>query len=143
MPETRTVLDYWAEAEFWGEMGTFLLLVLGSLGLALLFGVPAGILLSRLRRTADPVIAALGLLQTFPSLALLGLLIPVVGVGQPAAVLLAVVYSLFPVVLNTYVGIIQVPAAIRDAARGMGMTNGQILWRVDLPMALPVVLAGV
>src|SRR5262249_20240431 len=81
--------------------------------------------------------------QTFPSLALLGLLIPLLGVGQPAAIFLAVVYSLFPVVMNTYVGITQVPPAIRDAARGMGMTEGQILRRVELPLALPLLLAGV
>jgi osmoprotectant transport system permease protein len=135
--------DIWTTAEFWEQTATFLLLVLGSLGIALLIGLPVGILLTRLRRISGPVIAVLGLLQTFPSLALLGLLIPLVGVGQPAAIFLAVVYSLFPVVLNAYVGITQVPVAVRDAARGMGMTEGQILRQVELPLALPVLLAGV
>jgi osmoprotectant transport system permease protein len=137
------MLEIWATAEFWKQTATFLLLVLGSLGIALLIGIPVGIALTRLRRISSPVIAMLALLQTFPSLALLGLLIPLLGVGQPAAIFLAVVYSLFPVVLNTYVGITQVSPSIRDAARGMGMTEGQILARVELPIALPVLLAGV
>jgi osmoprotectant transport system permease protein len=137
------MLDLWMTGEFWDQTVTFLSLVLGSLGMALLVGIPFGILLTRLPRASGPVLAALGLLQTFPSLALLGLLIPVIGLGQPAAIFLAVIYSLFPVVLNTHVGVTQVPAAIRDAARGMGMTEGQILRRVELPLALPVILAGV
>src|SRR5437660_1157275 len=139
----ESLLDFWTTSEFWGETSTFLSLVLGSLGIALLIGIPVGILLTRLRRISGPVIAVLALLQTFPSLALLGLLIPVIGIGQPAAIFLAVAYSLFPVVLNTHVGITQVPAAIRDAARGMGMTEGQILRKVELPLALPVLLAGI
>jgi osmoprotectant transport system permease protein len=137
------MLDLWTTAEFWEQSATFLALVLGSLGIALLVGIPVGILLTRLPRVSGPAIAALALLQTFPSLALLGLLIPVLGVGQPAAIFLAVVYSLFPVVLNAYVGITQVSPAVRDAARGMGMTGRQILARVELPLALPVLLAGV
>ncbi len=137
------MLDLWTTGEFWDQTTTFLSLVLGSLGIALLVGIPFGILLTRLPRASGPVLAVLALLQTFPSLALLGLLIPLLGLGQPAAIFLAVVYSLFPVVLNTHVGITQVSPAIRDAARGMGMTEGQILRRVELPLALPVILAGV
>ena len=138
-----SLLEFWMTRDFWDQASTFLALVLGSLGIALLVGIPTGILLTRMRRVASPVIAVLALLQTFPSLALLGLLIPLLGVGQPAAIFLAVVYSLFPVVLNAYVGITQVAPAIRDAARGMGMTEGQILGKVELPLALPVLLAGV
>jgi osmoprotectant transport system permease protein len=144
MSETlQALLDAWTGQEFWNSTLTFLSLVLGSLGIALLVGLPAGILLTRWPRVSAPIIAALGLLQTFPSLALLGLLIPFLGIGQPAAIFLAVVYSLFPVVLNVYVGISQVSPAIRDAARGMGMTDRQMLWKVEVPLALPVVLAGV
>jgi osmoprotectant transport system permease protein len=135
--------DIWTSAEFWSETGVFLYLVLGSLGLALLAGVPLGIGLAVWKGWSTPVIGSLGLLQTLPSLALLGILIPLLGIGQPAVVFLAVLYSLFPVVMNTFVGITQVPASVRDAARGMGMTTGQILRQVDLPLALPVVLAGV
>jgi osmoprotectant transport system permease protein len=131
------------EAEFWKQTAIFLSLTLRGLGVALVLGLPLGILLTRLPRISGPVIAVLGVLQTIPSLALLALLIPFLGIGQPAAIFAAVIYSLFPIVLNTHVGITQVPPAIRDAARGMGMTGGQVLWNVELPMAFPVILAGV
>jgi osmoprotectant transport system permease protein len=132
-----------SQGSFWPQMRLFLSLTLQGLGLALLVGIPAGILLTRLRRIAGPVIALLALLQTVPSLVLLGLLIPLLGIGQRPALFAAVVYSLFPVVLNTYVGITQVSPAVRDAARGMGMTDRQVLWNVELPLAFPVVLVGV
>jgi osmoprotectant transport system permease protein len=128
---------------FWPQTLLFLSLTLRALGLALLVGLPAGLVLIRLPRLAAPVIAALGLLQTVPSLVLLGLLIPFLGIGQPPALFAAVVYSLFPIVMNTYVGITQVSPAVRDAARGMGMTRRQVLWNVELPLAFPVILAGV
>ena len=129
---------------FWPQTWVFLSLTLRGVGLALLFGIPVGLLLTVWPRLAAPIIAALGLLQTIPSLVLLGLLLSLLGLfGQSAALFAAVVYSLFPVVLNTYVGINQVAPGVRDAARGMGMTRGQILWHVDLPLAFPVILAGV
>jgi osmoprotectant transport system permease protein len=137
------LLDSWIQPSFWQETLIFLSMVGRALGIALLLGIPAGILLTLASRAASPIIALLALLQTFPSLALLGLLIPVVGIGQKAAVFLAVVYSLFPVVMNTHVGISQVSRPIRDAALGMGMTSWQVLWNVELPLALPVILAGV
>ncbi len=129
--------------EFWQQTLIFLSLTLRGLGVALVISLPLGILLSRMKRISPPIIATLAVLQTIPSLALLGLLIPLIGVGERAAVFAAVVYSLFPIVLNTYVGLTQVPVAIRDAARGMGMTGWQILWNVDLPLAFPVILAGI
>jgi osmoprotectant transport system permease protein len=121
----------------------FLSLTLRGLGLALILGIPLGVVLTRFRKLAAPCMAFLGLVQTIPSLALLGLLLPVLGVDQKAAIAIIVVYSVFPVVLNTYTGIVQVEPSILDAARGMGMTGRQILTRVELPLALPVVLAGV
>lgn len=128
---------------FWAQTFGFLSLTLRAVGVALIVGIPAGILLSRFSKISSPVIAFLGLVQTLPSLALVGLMIPLLGIGQNAALLVSVVYSLFPIVLNTYVGITQVPEAIRDAARGMGMTSRQMLGSVELPLALPVILAGV
>jgi osmoprotectant transport system permease protein len=140
-----SLLDAWERSQdrFWDQGFVFVSLALRATGVALLLGIPTGILLTRVSRIASPIIALLALLQTLPSLALVGLLIPVLGIGQPAALFVAVIYSLFPIVLNTYVGIIQVLPAIRDAARGMGMTPGQLLWHVELPLALPVILAGV
>src|SRR5205085_9528274 len=106
---------------FWPQTGLFVSLTLRGLGLALLIGIPAGLALTRLPRLAGPVIGLLALLQAFPSLILLALAIPYLGIGEPPVLLAAVVYSLFPIILNTYVGVIQVSPAIRDAARGMGM----------------------
>jgi len=128
---------------FWPQTALFISLTLRALGLALLLGIPLGILLTRLPRVAGPVIAFLAVLQTVPSLVLLGLLIPLLGIGQQPALFAAVVYSLFPIVMNTVVGITQVSAPIRDAARGMGMTTRQILWNVELPLGFPVILAGI
>lgn len=128
---------------FWQQTLLFLSLTVRGLGLALLIGIPAGLVLTRLPRIASPVIALLAVLQTIPSLVLLALCIPFLHLGQLPVLFAAVVYSLFPIILNTFVGITQVSPAIRDAARGMGMTAGQVLWHVDLPLAFPVVLAGV
>jgi len=128
---------------FWPQTLLFLSLTLRALGLALLAGIPAGIVLTRFPRLANSIINLLGVLQTVPSLVLLGLLIPFLGIGQTPALFAAAVYSLFPIVMNTFVGITQVSPPVKDAARGMGMTPGQILWHVELPLALPVILAGV
>jgi osmoprotectant transport system permease protein len=143
METIEQLLDAWAQPSFWQDSLVFLSMVGRALGIALLVGIPVGILLTLSSRAASPIIAVLALLQTFPSLALLGLMIPLIGIGEKAAVFLAVVYSLFPIVMNTHVGITQVPRPIRDTALGMGMTPLQILWNVDLPLALPVILAGV
>jgi osmoprotectant transport system permease protein len=120
----------------------FLSLTLRSLGLALLAGIPTGIVLTRLPRLASSVTAVLAVLQTIPSLVLLALTVSLLDIGAPAALFATVVYCIFPIVLNTYVGIAQVPPTVRDAARGMGMTGRQVLWHVELPLAMPVVLAG-
>jgi osmoprotectant transport system permease protein len=127
---------------FWPQTFIFLSLTLRALGLVLLIGIPAGIVLTRLPAVAGPVVAALAVLQTIPSLVLIGLSLSLLEVGPTPALFAAVVYSLFPVILNTYVGITQVSPSVRDAARGMGMTRGQILWHVELPLGLPVLLAG-
>lgn len=125
------------------QTATFVSLTLRGLGLALLVGIPTGLVLTRLPRIAGPVMALLALIQTVPSLVLLGLLMPFLGIGPQAALFAAVVYSVFPIVMNTYVGIRQVAPSVRDAARGMGMTGGQILWHVEMPLAFPVIMAGV
>jgi osmoprotectant transport system permease protein len=140
----QQLLQAWQSSDdFWAQTLTFVQLTLRGLGMVLLIGLPLGILLTRLPRLASPVIAILAMLQTVPSLALVGLVLPLVGLGAPAAIFAAIIYSLFPVVLNTHIGITQVSPAVRDAARGMGMTSRQILLHVELPLALPVILAGV
>jgi osmoprotectant transport system permease protein len=132
-----------SQETFWPQTLLFLSLTARGLGLALLVGIPAGLVLTRLQRLAGPVISMLAVLQTIPSLVLLALCIPLLGIGSTPVLFAAVVYSLFPVVMNTYIGINEVSPATRDAARGMGMTAGQVLWNVELPLAFPVVLAGV
>jgi osmoprotectant transport system permease protein len=142
-PFLSTLFGGMLDEVFWEQTLVFLSLTLRGLGVALVVGIPVGIVLSRLPRVSTPVIAVLAVVQTMPSLALLALLIPFLSLGQRAAVFAAGVYSLFPIVLNTHLGITQVSPAIRDAARGMGMTGRQILWHVELPLAFPVILAGV
>jgi osmoprotectant transport system permease protein len=136
--------DSFVRPDFWLQTWIFISLTVRGLGLGLLISIPLGILLSRLPRIAGPIIYVLALVQTIPSLALLGFFISLLHlVGTGAAVTAAVVYSVFPIVMNTYTGITQVDPRIRDAARGMGMTSWQILWRVELPLALPVIAAGI
>ncbi|MFQ5746717.1 MAG: ABC transporter permease [Gemmatimonadota bacterium] len=117
-----------------------------SMAIALAIGVPAGILLTRRGAWRGPVIGGANVLQTIPSLALLGLLIPlpfVGGVGARPAVVALVAYALLPIVRNTYEGIRSVDPAIREAGVAMGMTDGQLLARVELPLALGVIMGGI
>jgi osmoprotectant transport system permease protein len=130
--------------DFWAQTLVFISLTLRALGLVLLLAVPTGIALTWVPRLASPLIAALGLVQTVPSMVVLGLCIVIFRTDLVAAALVAaILYSVFPVVLNTYIGLTQVAPSVRDAARGMGMTDRQVLWNVDLPLALPVMLAGI
>lgn len=114
-----------------------------SLLLALLLGVPLGILISRRSRLAGSVLGIAGVLQTVPSVALLGFLIPVLGIGVGPALMALFLYALLPIIRNTYVGITEVDASVKEAARGIGMTDRQVLTKVELPLALPVIFAGV
>lgn len=116
-------------------------------GASLLAGVaaavPLGIVLTRFRRISGFVIGLVSIFQTIPSLALLAIMIPFLGVGKPPAVMALFVYSLLPVVRNTYLGIEGVDRDVVDAAKGMGMTPLQRLLKVRLPLAVPVIMAGV
>ncbi|GAB4028508.1 ABC transporter permease/substrate-binding protein [Spirosoma gilvum] len=114
-----------------------------SLLLALLLGVPLGILISRRRRLASSVLGVAGVLQTVPSVALLGFLIPVLGIGVGPALMALFLYALLPIIRNTYVGIVEVDSSLKEAARGIGMTDRQVLTNVVLPLALPMIFAGV
>jgi osmoprotectant transport system permease protein len=111
--------------------------------LALVTACPLGVLVSRVRWLAAPVLSAAGILYTIPSVALFALLIPVLGLGVKPTVFALVLYSQLVLIRNTAVGIQAVDAALLQAARGMGMTTGQRFWRVEVPLALPVIFAGV
>jgi len=116
-----------------------------AMALAVLIGIPLGILLTRRRGMSQWVLGAANVIQTVPSLALFGFLIPMplLGVGPRTAIVALTLYALLPVIRNTYVGISQVDPAVLEAARGMGMTGGQMLWLVQVPLSLPVILAGI
>ena len=121
-------------------------LVLAATAAAVGVGVPLGLLLTRRPRLARVVLAAAGIVQTIPSLALFGFLIPlpfVGGIGARTAIVALIVYALLPILRNTYVGMRQVDPAVLEAATGMGMTPGQRLRMVEVPLALPVILGGV
>jgi osmoprotectant transport system permease protein len=121
-------------------------LVLASTLLAVALGVPAGIGLVRRPKLARPVLAFANVVQTIPSLALFGFLIPLPllgGIGARTAIVALVVYALLPILRNTHAGIASVDPAVVDAAAGLGMSEGQRLRWVELPLAFPVVLAGI
>jgi len=118
-------------------------LVFASLAAAVALGVPMGILAARVRAFAQPVLALAGVVQTVPSLALLAFLIPLTGIGAAPALLALFLYALLPIARNTHAGLAGVPAGLRDAALALGLTPGQALARIELPLALPVILAGV
>lgn len=137
--------------ESWGTVLAQLLrqlTIIGiSLPIAVVIGVPIGILVSGNRRLARIVVGVAGVLMTIPSLALFGLMVIILapfraGIGIPPAVVAIVIYSLLPMIRNTLVAIQAVDPGMIKAATGMGMTHGQILARVRLPLAVPVIMAG-
>ncbi|MEH2049264.1 ABC transporter permease [Nostoc sp.] len=117
-----------------------------AIGIAILIGIPLGILITRKTYLRQPILGIANILQTIPSLALFGLLIPVPiigGIGAVPAIVALTVYSLLPIIRNTYTGITSVDPAIREAGRGMGMTDRQLLLQVEIPLAMGIILAGV
>jgi osmoprotectant transport system permease protein len=116
-----------------------------SVAVALAISLPTGVLVARYRKAYAPVTFFTGFLFTIPSLAFFALLaaIPSIGVGPRPVIIALVAYSLLILIRNTVAGIDSVPEETKDAARGMGLTNRQILWGVELPLALPVIVAGI
>lgn len=132
------------------EMGVLTLehmqLVVVAVVIALAIGLPAGILLSRFEKLRRWILGFTSVVQTIPSLALFGFLIPlplIGGVGERTAIVALVLYALLPIVRNTFAGIIGVDPAVRDAAIAMGLTGGQLLRMVELPLASRTILTGV
>jgi len=128
------------------ESARHLMLVVVSVGIASAVGVPLGIALTRRPAWKRFVLGSAGIVQTIPSLALFGLLIPVPwigGIGTRTALVALTLYALLPVLRNTVAGIEGVDPAVREAGRGMGMTDAQLLRRVELPLAASVILAGI
>ena len=114
--------------------------------LAVVVGIPLGIMIARWPKWNKPVLAGANIIQTIPSLALFGFLLPVPWLGERVdrlAILALTLYALLPVIRNTYTGIRGVDPAVVEAGRGMGLTDGQLLFWVELPLALSVILSGV
>ena len=126
--------------------GQHLFLAVISTAIAAAIGIPLGILLTRKPAWSKAVLGIANVLQTIPSLALLGFLIPLPflgGIGARTAIVALVLYALLPIIRNTYSGISGVDPAIREAGRGMGMTDQQLLWMVEMPLASGVIFAGI
>lgn len=124
-------------------LGQHLKLTIFSLFLATIIAVPLGIFLTRHKKWADIVIGITSVFQTIPSLALLGFLIPFYGIGFTPAVIALTIYGLLPILRNTYTGILGVDSGAREAGRGMGMTSFQILYMVEIPLAMKIIMAGI
>ena len=120
-----------------------LLISTTSLIIGILIAVPIGILLTRTDKLAKIVMSIASVLQTLPALALLAMMVPMLGVGAKPAIVALVIYSLLPILRNTYLGIEGVDEDIVDASKGMGFTNMQIITKVEIPLAMPVIIAGI
>jgi osmoprotectant transport system permease protein len=114
-----------------------------STSIAILCGLPLGILIAKISRFRGPVLGITGIIQTVPSLAMLAFLLPLLGIGTTPAIVALSLYALLPIVRNTYTGLINIQPEIVEAAKGLGFSGGQQLWLVEMPLALPVIFAGI
>jgi len=142
--ERRSFLGLLFGPDFWRLTREHLLLVFVSLAASIAAGVPLGMVAAKLPRTAQPVLAAVGLIQTIPALALLAFLIALVGtIGVAPALIALFLYALLPIVRNTHSGITQNARGLLQAGKALGLRAGQILLKIELPLAAPSILAGI
>ena len=140
--------DAWAfllanPGRFWGALGTHVTLSAAALAIAIAIAVPLGVRLSGGRRSALVAISAANIGRTLPSLAVLALAMPLLGTGFAPSLFALTLLALPPILINTYTAMRQVDPDVIDAARGMGMTGAEIVRKVKLPIALPVIFAGI
>ena len=114
-----------------------------SIALALVVGLLLGILIAEQDKFSIPVLGTINFIYTIPSIALFGILLPLTGLGNTTAIIALTVYALLPIVRNTYAGLSNIDPVILEAGIGMGSTRWQLLWKIKLPLALPVIMAGV
>jgi osmoprotectant transport system permease protein len=114
-----------------------------SVVLAIIVGIPLGISITRVKKLSGPVIGFANLIQAVPSLALLGFLIPLLGIGSTPAIVMVFLYSLLPIIKNTYTGLMNINPDVIESSKGMGMTNNQILKLVQIPLALQIIMTGI
>ncbi len=118
-------------------------LVFFSVMIGILFSIPAGILLSRHKKAAEKILAVVSIVQTIPGLVMLGLALLIFGVGNTPALVVLSIYSVLPILRNTYTGLTEVQPGLIEAGRGIGMTLSQLLFRVQLPLAMPSIISGI
>lgn len=129
--------------QVWPRLVEHLLLSAKSMALALIIALPLGLLLSRFKRASTPVLILLGILYTIPSFAFFAFLVPFTGIGDQPAIIALTTYALVALVRNTMVGFNGVDPQVKEAAVGMGMSGSQVLWKIEVPLALPVIIAGI
>ena len=129
--------------KLWSQTLAHLGLTMIALIVAMLVAIPVGILIARKPKAAGITLGVAGVLQTIPSIALLGIMIPILGIGPLPAIVALFLYAILPILRNTYTGIRDVDPVVIDAARGMGMSKRQILMKVELPLAFPILMAGI
>lgn len=129
--------------DIWIAFHEHILLAGVAMIIAIAIAVPLGIVLTRYKKLAETIIGITAIIQTIPSLALLGFMLPIFGIGKGPAIIALTLYALLPILRNTYTGILGVNPALVDAGKGMGMTSRQILFMVELPLTLPILMAGI
>jgi osmoprotectant transport system permease protein len=135
------VANHWLE--ILERTGEHVGLAFTAVALACIVGIPVGMLIINNKRLANSVINVANIIQTIPSLAMFAFVIPLLGIGAKNAIFALFLYALLPITKNTYIGIMNVDPAIIDAAKGMGMSKSQILYKVQMPMAVAVIMGGV
>jgi osmoprotectant transport system permease protein len=130
-------------ADILSKTGQHIYISAVALALGIIVAVPLGMLLTRAPKISGAVIGLASVMQTIPALALLAIMIPIFGIGSTPAIVALFIYSLLPILRNTYLGLTSVDPALIDAAKGMGMNSFQRMWKVELQLALPVIMAGV
>ncbi|GGM93140.1 hypothetical protein GCM10010967_27810 [Dyadobacter beijingensis] len=145
MEEQQSLWVFMAQqsGKLWSQTVAHIGLTCISLFIAIAIGLPLGIWIARRQKAAWLVLGIAGVLQTIPSIALLGFMIPLLGIGALPAITALFLYALLPIIRNTYTGITGVDPAVTESARAMGMTDWQLLRSIELPLAMPVILAGV
>ena len=128
---------------FLGLLLEHLQIALISIVIAMAFGLTIGIFISEFRKSAKPVIGLVNFIYTIPSISLLGFLIPLSGIGDTTAIIALTVYALLPMVRNTYTGLTNVSPLLIEASTGMGSTKFQVLYKIKLPLAMPIIIAGI
>jgi len=144
----RNGLRFWLHVffaqDFWRLTLEHLSLVFIALAISIVLGVPLGIVAAKRPKIGAAILAVTGMLQTIPSLALLAILIPVTGrIGQVPALVALALYALLPIVRNTHVGLLRIPAGMRQAAQSLGLHNATIMRHIELPLAAATIWAGI